>query len=75
MARARARVELFDAALTHAWDDEHGGLCYGFGPDGTVCDHDKYFWVQAETLATAALLGAPHGQRTILGLVRRDLEL
>jgi mannose/cellobiose epimerase-like protein (N-acyl-D-glucosamine 2-epimerase family) len=50
-------VELFDAALTHAWDDEHGGLCYGFGPDGKICDHDKYFWVQAETLAAAALLG------------------
>jgi mannose/cellobiose epimerase-like protein (N-acyl-D-glucosamine 2-epimerase family) len=46
----------FDTALARAWDDAHGGLCYGFGPDGTVCDSHKYFWVQAETLAAAARL-------------------
>ena len=49
-------VELFEAALTHAWDHEHGGICYGFAPDRSVCDDDKYFWVQAESLAAAALL-------------------
>ena len=49
-------VELFDAALEHAWDYEHGGICYGFAPDRSVCDDDKYFWVQAESLAAAALL-------------------
>ena len=54
-------IELFDAAMTHAWDDDHGGLYYGFGLDRTVCDHDKYFWVQAETFATAALLGKRTG--------------
>jgi len=54
-------IELFDAAMTHAWDEDHGGLYYGFGPDGTVCDHDKYFWVQAETFATAALLAKRTG--------------
>ncbi|MGN4192382.1 AGE family epimerase/isomerase [Burkholderia gladioli] len=54
-------IELFDAAFAHAWDSEHGGLVYGFGPDYTVCDHDKYFWVQAETFAAAALLGARTG--------------
>ena len=47
---------LFDTAVAHAWDSEHGGLCYGFAPDGTICDPDKYFWVQAESLAAAALL-------------------
>lgn len=57
----RARV-LFDTALERAWDDEHGGLVYGFGPDGTWCDDDKYFWVQAEALAAAALLGARTGE-------------
>jgi mannose/cellobiose epimerase-like protein (N-acyl-D-glucosamine 2-epimerase family) len=51
----RAR-ELFDAALDKAWDSEHGGIYYGFAPDGTICDSDKYFWVQAESLAAAALL-------------------
>ena len=49
---------LFDAALARAWDDEYGGLYYGFAPDGSVCDRDKYFWVQAESLAAAALLAA-----------------
>ena len=47
---------LFDAALSHAWDHQHGGIHYGFGPDGAICDADKYFWVQAESLAAAALL-------------------
>jgi len=58
----RAR-ELFDAALANAWDDAHGGIVYGFAPDGSVCDADKYFWVQAESLATAALLGARTGEQ------------
>lgn len=47
---------LFDAALRAAWDPRHGGIHYGFGPDGSICDGDKYFWVQAESLAAAAFL-------------------
>ncbi|EIL92289.1 AGE family epimerase/isomerase [Rhodanobacter spathiphylli] len=47
---------LFDTALARAWDNAYGGICYGFAPDGSVCDDDKYFWVQAESLAAAALL-------------------
>jgi mannose/cellobiose epimerase-like protein (N-acyl-D-glucosamine 2-epimerase family) len=54
-------VALFDAAMSHAWDDQHGGLVYGFAPDGSVCDGDKYFWVQAESLAAAALLAQRTG--------------
>ena len=54
-------AELFDAAMKHAWDDEHGGIVYGFAPDGSVCDGDKYFWVQAESLAAAALLAKRTG--------------
>ncbi|MDR3519242.1 MAG: AGE family epimerase/isomerase [Azospirillaceae bacterium] len=49
-------IALFDAAVRHAWDDEYGGLVYGFAPDGTICDGDKYHWVQAESLAAAARL-------------------
>jgi mannose/cellobiose epimerase-like protein (N-acyl-D-glucosamine 2-epimerase family) len=49
-------TELFGAALANAWDAEHGGIVYGFGLDGSICDGDKYFWVQAEALAAAALL-------------------
>jgi mannose/cellobiose epimerase-like protein (N-acyl-D-glucosamine 2-epimerase family) len=47
---------LFDAAVEKAWDETHGGLFYGFAPDGSICDDDKYFWVQAESFAAAALL-------------------
>jgi mannose/cellobiose epimerase-like protein (N-acyl-D-glucosamine 2-epimerase family) len=52
---ARAR-ELFDRALAICWDDENGGILYGFAPDGTICDDDKYFWVQAESFAASARL-------------------
>ena len=64
---------LFDTALARSWDTERGGMYYGFAPearrqpdmdgasiagDSFVCDDDKYFWVQAESLAAAALLAA-----------------
>lgn len=47
---------LFDRAFEAAWDDECGGLIYGFDPQGKWCDDDKYFWVQAESFAAAAML-------------------
>jgi mannose/cellobiose epimerase-like protein (N-acyl-D-glucosamine 2-epimerase family) len=49
---------LFDIAVARSWDSVNGGLVYGFAPDGMVCDDDKYFWVQAESLAAAARLAA-----------------
>jgi mannose/cellobiose epimerase-like protein (N-acyl-D-glucosamine 2-epimerase family) len=49
---------LFDVAAARSWDSVCGGLMYGFAPDGTVCDDDKYFWVQAESLAAAARLAS-----------------
>jgi len=52
---------LFDTAVARSWDATHGGLHYGFAPDGTICDGDKYFWVQAESLAAAALLATRTG--------------
>jgi glucose-6-phosphate isomerase len=58
LPRARA---LFDRAWAVAWDREHGGMHYGFAPDGTICDGAKYHWVQAETLAAAALLALRSG--------------
>jgi mannose/cellobiose epimerase-like protein (N-acyl-D-glucosamine 2-epimerase family) len=48
---------LFALAFEHAWDDEYGGLYYGFGPDFCICDDRKYHWVQCESMATAAVLG------------------
>ena len=47
---------LFDRALELAWDEEYGGICYGFDREGQICDGDKYFWVQAESFAAARLL-------------------
>lgn len=52
---------LFDSAVEKAWDHENGGLFYGFAPDGRICDDDKYFWVQAESMAAAALLAERTG--------------
>ncbi|MBB3211387.1 mannose/cellobiose epimerase-like protein (N-acyl-D-glucosamine 2-epimerase family) [Herbaspirillum sp. Sphag1AN] len=52
---------LFDATIPVAWDQQHGGLVYGIAPDMQVCDGDKYFWVQAESMATAALLAQRTG--------------
>ncbi len=52
----RART-LFDRAVAMAWDDRYGGLVYGNDREGKFYDEDKYFWVQAEAIATAALLG------------------
>jgi mannose/cellobiose epimerase-like protein (N-acyl-D-glucosamine 2-epimerase family) len=51
----------FDTAMKHGWDEVYGGLVYGFAPDGEVCDGDKYFWVQAESLAAAAWLAVRTG--------------
>ena len=61
---------LLAAATANGWDDVHGGLVYGFaGPvpqapaEGhyAVCDGDKYFWVQAESIAAAARLALRTG--------------
>lgn len=52
---------LFDKALAKCWDDEHGGVLYGFAPGGEICDDDKYFWVQAESMSAAALLARETG--------------
>ena len=39
--------------MKKGWDRDHGGLVYGYGPDSTFADATKYFWVQAEAIATA----------------------
>lgn len=48
--------ELFEWTVESCWDTENGGLFYGTAPDGSICDDDKYFWVQAETFAASARL-------------------
>lgn len=47
---------LVDTAWPRGWDDARGGLYYGFDPQGDICDDNKYFWVQAETLPALAML-------------------
>jgi mannose/cellobiose epimerase-like protein (N-acyl-D-glucosamine 2-epimerase family) len=59
-----AARRLFDSAVEKSWDHEKGGLFYGFAPDGRICDDDKYFWVQAESMAAAALLAERTGDDT-----------
>ena len=54
--------ELFDRAVSTAWDETHGGLFYGYDTRGKICDDDKYFWVQAESFAAAALLAHATGE-------------
>ena len=49
-------IELFEDAVEMGWDEKNQGLFYGFAPNGDICDSDKYFWVQAESFAAAALL-------------------
>jgi mannose/cellobiose epimerase-like protein (N-acyl-D-glucosamine 2-epimerase family) len=47
---------LFSAVSDSSWDDVHGGLYYSLSPDMQVCDDDKYYWVQAESISAAAML-------------------
>lgn len=66
----RAR-ELFDGAWSFAWDDAYGELVYGFAPNRSWCDTGKYFWVQAEAFATAALLHEATSNMTYLHQYKR----
>nr|WP_297456740.1 AGE family epimerase/isomerase [uncultured Halomonas sp.] len=55
--------QLFLSTVEKAWHPHYGGLVYGLDLDGTISDGDKYFWVQAESLAAAAMLGELTGER------------
>lgn len=59
LPRARA---LYDAGMGPGWDTQYGGVLFGMAPDGTICDSDKYFWVQAEAIAAAARLARRTGE-------------
>jgi mannose/cellobiose epimerase-like protein (N-acyl-D-glucosamine 2-epimerase family) len=59
--RVERACALFEAAMNRGWDVRHGGLVYGFAPDGSVCFPQKYHWVQAESLAAAAWLACSTG--------------
>ena len=65
-------AELFDRALEVCWDQVHGGILYGFAPDGTICDADKFFWVQAESFAASARLCQVTGDQRYVEWYDRD---
>lgn len=64
-------TKLFLVAVRRGWDAEHGGLCYSLAPDLSICDADKYFWVQAESAAAAARLAARTGDNVYWDWYRR----
>lgn len=59
-------LALQQAAFRHGWDTQNGGLIYGFSPEKTPCDTDKYFWVQAESFASAWRLWRHTGEPEFL---------
>ncbi len=65
---------LFQVAVNKGWDSEHGGLCYSLAPDLTICDHHKYFWVQAESAAAAAMLAQRTGEQAYWDWYQRIWE-
>lgn len=53
----RAR-ELFDRTVEIAWDDDRGGVYYSFDREGGIVADEKYYWVMAEGIGAAGVLGA-----------------
>lgn len=53
----------FDAAWSKGWDDRNGGLVYSLNLEQVAFDDRKYHWVQAESLACAALLYLRTGEQ------------
>ena len=53
---------LFDIATKYAWDREFGGMVYSFDLEGNWCNDDKIFWVQCESIGTAAMLASLYPQ-------------
>ncbi len=55
-------AELFDAAITHGWDDERGGLYYSIDLDRDPLVTEKYAWEVAEAIGAAAVLSQQTGR-------------
>ena len=53
---------LFDEAINKSWDNENGGMYYTLSPNKNLLDKDRYYWVIAETFATAALMALRTGE-------------
>lgn len=48
--------ELFEAAITHGWDDSAGGFYYSFDLNREPLVTDKYSWEVAEAIGATAVL-------------------
>jgi mannose/cellobiose epimerase-like protein (N-acyl-D-glucosamine 2-epimerase family) len=47
---------------------------YGYAPDGSPCDTDKYFWVQAESFASSWRLWRTTGEPQYLHQYRQTWQ-
>jgi len=45
---------LFDISIENSWDKKNEGIFYTFDRENNILDTDKYYWVQAEMIASAA---------------------
>ncbi|MFS0902456.1 AGE family epimerase/isomerase [Priestia aryabhattai] len=52
---------LFDKGWNRGWDAEYGGLYFALSPQEEVIDRDKNYWVMAEAISAASLLGVKTG--------------
>ena len=65
---------LFDVAVAKARDDEFGGGCYSIDLDGAVCNGDKIFWVQCESVGRPRCRDGHGGQggQSMMAALQRD---
>lgn len=52
---------LFDKGWNRGWDAKYGGLYFALSPQEEVIDPDKNYWVMAEAISAASLLGVKTG--------------
>lgn len=65
-----AAENLFAHAVK-CWDtDGGGGILYTFGPDGEVCDDNKYMWPHPEAFTAALLLHKATGSEHYMDFYR-----
>ncbi|NLT55739.1 MAG: AGE family epimerase/isomerase [Actinomycetales bacterium] len=57
-----AAVELFDRAVAEGWDADRGGFVYTTDWDGTPVVTERFHWVVAEAVDTAAALARVTGE-------------
>ncbi|MBY0065080.1 MULTISPECIES: AGE family epimerase/isomerase [Priestia] len=52
---------LFDKGWNRGWDAKYGGIYFALSPQEEVIDPDKNYWVMAEAISAASLLGVKTG--------------